>query len=173
MGTSGSFGGPGDTSHLLPTWARPGNDAEESSPEIDAQPDGSTPNIEPPDNGNSDNTNTENQDNQTTPQPNWQAAKGAMSRYASRGSGQGGPAKVGKSYVGAKGGAKRAGQAATSGKATARNLASFFSTTARSGIAEGLYSIGLGNLIGKDIDTVFSGLVDAIADDGEDFIRSA
>lgn len=167
MGTSGSFGGPGDTNHLLPPWARPNYDIDDGPIDIGTQPTGEIPNIGPPNNVNPDNVTPEKQDNQT-----WKAAKNAMSRYASGGSGKRGPAKTGRYYVGAKGGAKKAAQAATSGRTTTRKLAGFLAETGRNGLANALNLIGLRNLVGKDIDTVFSGLVDALSDDGENFDKN-
>jgi hypothetical protein len=147
MGTSNSYGGPKDTSHLIPSWAR------QSSRDIDSN---STDNGIPPDDGqaeqnipanaNSNDQNVQVQNHESRPQEKWKNAKNVMSRYA--GSGQGSLTGVGKAYIGAKGGAQKAAQSVISGKSTARNLANFFATTARSNISQGLNSIGLGHLIG-------------------------
>ena len=92
-----------------------------------------------------------------------------MSRYASRGSGQGSLARAGRAYISAEGGARKSAQSVKSGKTTARKLATFFTTTARSDIFQGLNSIGLGHLVGKDVETVFSGLIDTLLDNGVNF----
>lgn len=158
MGTSNSYGGPKDTSHLLPSWARQSSDMDSNS----------TGNGISPDDGEAE-QNIPVQNHEPRPQEKWKNAKNAMSRYASKGSGQGSPAKAGRAYISAEGGAQKAAQSVISGKSTARNLAKFFTTTARSDISQGLYSIGLGHLIGKDVDTVFSGLIDTLSDNGENF----
>jgi len=170
MGTSNSYGGPKDTSHLLPSWARQSSDIIDSN---------STGNGIPPDDGeaeqnipgndNSNDQNTPVQNHESRPQEKWKNAKNAMSRYASRGSGQGGPARAGRAYIRAEGGAQKAAQSVKSGKTTARKLATFFTTTARSDISQGLNSIGLGHLVGKDVDTVFSGIIDTLLDNGVNF----
>lgn len=169
MGTSNSYGGSKDTSHLLPSWARQSSEIDSNSTDIGIPPDDGQTAQDIPENSISDNQKTQVQNHESRSQGKWKNAKSVMSRYVSRGSGQSNPAGAGRAYIGAKGGAKKAAQSVISGKSTARNLANFFATTARSNISQGLNSIGLGYLIGKDVDTVFSGLIDALSDNGEDF----
>jgi|Deesub1362A_J573_1020465.scaffolds.fasta_scaffold02489_6 hypothetical protein len=158
MGTSNSYGGPGDTTHLIPDWARPGS--SDSHGDTDNQHNAE---IEKP------------QDQTPHTQPReltWRTAKTALSRYASGKSGRAGLIRAGKAYVGAKGGAQKAAKSVVSGKSTGRNLGGFLSATAQGGIVQGLRSIGLNYLIGKDVDTVFAGIVNAITDNGEDFDKN-
>ncbi len=169
MGTSNSYGGPKDTSHLLPSWARQSSDIDSNSTDNGIPPDDGEAEQNIPGNDNSNDQNTPVQNHESRPQEKWKNAKNAMSRYASRGSGQGGPARAGRAYIRAEGGAQKAAQSIKSGKTTARKLASFFTTTARSDISQGLNSIGLGHLVGKDVDTVFSGLIDTLLDNGVNF----
>lgn len=168
MGTSSSYGGPKDTSHLIPSWARQSSgDIDSNSTDTGIPPDDRQADQNIPANANSNDQNVQVQNYESRPQEKWKNAKNVMSRYA--GSGQGSLIGVGRAYIRAKGGARKAAQSVISGKSTARNLAKFFTTTARSDISQGLYSIGLGHLIGKDVDTVFSGLIDTLSDNGENF----
>ncbi len=168
MGTSNSYGGPKDSSFLLPSWARQDSDIDNSSNDNNiSMDDEEEQNI--PENDDSNGQGKRNPNNTSRPPKNWKNAKNVMSRYASKGSGHGGPAKAGKAYIRAEGGAKKATQSVKSGKTTARRLAAFFTTTARSDISQGLNSIGLSPLIGKDVDTVFSELIDTLLDNGVNF----
>lgn len=169
MGTSSSYGGHKDTSHLLPSWARQSSDIDSNSTDTGIPPDDGQMVQDIPENSISDNQDTQVQNNESQYQRKWRYAKKVMSYYASRGSEQRSPIEAGRAYIRAKGGAQKAAQSVISGKSTARNLANFFATTARSNISQGLNLIGLGHLIGKDVDTVFSGLIDALSDNGEDF----
>jgi hypothetical protein len=169
MGTSSSYGGHKDTSHLLPSWARQSSDIDSNSTDTGIPPDDGQMVQDIPENSISDNQDTQVQNNKSQYQRKWRYAKNVMSYYASRGSEQRSPIEAGRAYIRAKGGAQKAAQSVISGKSTARNLANFFATTARSNISQGLNLIGLGHLIGKDVDTVFSGLIDALSDNGEDF----
>ncbi len=122
-----------------------------------------------PGNDNSNDQDTQDLNHESRSQGKWKNAKNVMSRYASNGSGKGGPARAGRAYIRAEGGAQKAAQSVKSGKITARKLAIFFTTTARSDISQGLNSIGLAHLIGKDVETVFSGLIDTLLDNGVNF----
>lgn len=169
MGTSNSYDGPKDTSHLLPSWARQSSDIDSNSTGNGIPQDDGEAEQNIPGNDNSNDQDTQDLNRESRSQGKWKNAKNVMSRYASRGSGQGTPARVGRAYIRAEGGAQKAAQSVKSGKTTARKLASFFTTTARSDISQGLNSIGLGHLVGKDVDTVFSGLIDKLLDNGVNF----
>jgi len=169
MGTSNSYGGPKDTSHLLPSWARQSSDIGSNSTDNGIPPDDGEAEQNIPGNDNSNDQDTQDLNHESRSQGKWKNAKNVMSRYASKGSGKGGPARAGRAYISAKGGAQKAAQSVISGKSTARNLANFFATTARSNISQGLNLIGLGHLIGKDVDTVFSDLIDTLLDNGVNF----
>jgi len=169
MGTSNSYGGPKDTSRLLPSWARQSSDMDSSSTGNNIPTDDEGREQNTPENDDLNDQGIRNPSNASRLPEYWKYAKNVMSRYASKGSGHDGPAKAGRAYVRAEGGAKKAAKSVKSGKATARRLATFFTTTARSDISQGLNSIGLGHLIGKDVDTVFSELIDALLDNGVNF----
>lgn len=169
MGTSNSYGGPKDTSHLLPSWARQSSDIDSNSTDTGIPPDDGEAEQNIPGNDNSNDQDAQDLNNESRSQGKWENAKNVMSRYASRGSGQGSPARAGRAYIRAEGGAQKAAQSVKSGKTTARKLATFFTTTARSDISQGLNSIGLGHLVGKDVDTVFSELIDRLLDNGVNF----
>lgn len=169
MGTSNSYGGPKDTSHLLPSWARQSSDINSNSTDTGIPPDDGEAEQNMPGNDNSNDQDAQDLNHESRSQGKWKNAKNVMSRYVSRGSGQGGPARAGRAYIKAEGGAQNAAQSVKSGKTTARKLATFFTTTARSDISQGLNSIGLGHLVGKDVDTVFSELIDTLLDNGVNF----
>lgn len=169
MGTSNSYGGPKDTSHLLPSWARQSSDIDSNSTGNGIPPDDEEAEQNILGNDNSNDKDAQDLNHESHSQGKWENAKNMMSRYASRGSGQGSPARAGRAYIRAEGGAQKAAQSVKSGKTTARKLATFFTTTARSDISQGLNSIGLGHLVGKDVDTVFSELIDTLLDNGVNF----
>lgn len=169
MGTSNSYGGPKDTSHLIPSWARQSSDIDNNSTGNGITLDDGEVEQNIPGNDNSNDQDTQDLNHESRSQGKWKNAKNVMSRYASNGSGKGGPARAGRAYIRAEGGAQKAAQSVKSGKITARKLATFFTTTARSDISQGLNSIGLGHLIGKDVETVFSGLIDTLLDNGVNF----
>jgi len=169
MGTSNSYGGPKDTSHLLPSWAIQSSDIDSNSTCNGIPPDDEEAEQNIPGNDNSNDKDAQDLNHESRSQGKWENAKNMMSRYASRGSGQGSPARAGRAYIRAEGGAQKAAQSVKSGKTTARKLATFFTTTARSDISQGLNSIGLGHLVGKDVDTVFSELIDTLLDNGVNF----
>ncbi len=169
MGTSNSYGGPKDNSHLLPSWARQSSDIDSDSTGNGIPPDDGEAEQNIQGNDNSNDQDTQDPNHKSRSQGKWKNAKNVMSRYASRGSGQGSLARAGRAYIRAEGGARKAAQSVKSGKTTARKLATFFTTTARSDISQGLNSIGLGHLVGKDVETVFSGLIDTLLDNGVNF----
>lgn len=169
MGTSNSYGGPKDTSHLIPSWARQSSDIDNNSTGNGITLDDGEVEQNIPGNDNSNDQDTQDLNHESRSQGKWKNAKNVMSRYASNVSGKGGPARAGRAYIRAEGGAQKAAQSVKSGKITARKLATFFTTTARSDISQGLNSIGLGHLIGKDVETVFSGLIDTLLDNGVNF----
>jgi len=170
VGTSKSYGGPGDNTPLLPDWAQgngapppreppipppplapPSADGESPLPAAPGLPTGpiSVPSPIP----------------QLRP---WRVAKLAMGRFASSG-GRESLQKASRSYVRARGGAASAGTAATAGRAATTRVVGFLSDVARRGIGDALRAIGLGDLLGQPIEVVLAGIVNALAPEGANF----
>ena len=147
MGTSGSTSGPGDKMPLLPSWATP-----PGSPEAPATPD---PKQQP----------------KTAPasQPRrWQSAKGRLSSVASGGSGSKGIASAGRAYTRALGGGGSAASSAASARAATSRLGHFLASVSTGGVSAALESLGLGRFVGRDAETVFAAIADALAPEGTD-----
>lgn len=175
MGTSKSFGGPRDKTPLLPQWAlaqsAPGSapagpaavPTAPVAPTAPAQPTAPTQ-PSPANNGKA----------------NWQAAKRAIGqavrptrRTGGGGRGGGGRAGVaarmrsaGRGYVRASGGSAAAARSARSGRAATGALGAFLSDVANRGLGTALRDLGLQAFAGRDADTVFAAIANAIAAPG-------
>ena len=167
MGTSSSFGGPGDTKPLLPSWAL--QPIPSPLQPISVIPDGadqtpSVPPAAPPQPTAQPITPQVTVAPPRQPSAPWRAAKRRMGRVASGG----GSAAIGaaaRSYVCAKGGARQAARSARASRAATIAFGGFLADTVRHGLGEALRR--LGNLVlGKDAVAAFATIVDAIAPDG-------
>jgi len=163
MGTSNSYGGPSDSGQLLPDWAQPDTDTDSSAPESD-KPENDKPesgqtsdSLDPPD--------------QITPISHsyWRTAKTRMSRFVS---GNSDLRQAGNAYVSAKGGVRRAAQSASVARISTQRIASLLTSISSSGLDSTLQNFGLEQLVGKDIDAVFAGIVDVIASNSDGFENS-
>ena len=164
MGTSTSYGGPGDTAALLPAWARPEAEpavAPEGDPDAPPEDQSAAPPEAEPAQSPAPMAPAGPANDVGRP---WQAAKGRSSRHA-RGSG-GGLSGCGRSYVRARGGARQAARSAAAGRAATRQLGGFLSTWASRGLAEALRTSGLALVVGQTTQTVVAAIVDAIAPAG-------
>lgn len=98
--------------------------------------------------------------------PGWARAKATMTRFANQGGV--GPTQLSdvmSAYVRALGGATHAASSSAS-RAVAQKLGSFLSAMSRGGLGEALRQVGLGELVGQDISTTLSALVDRLAGTG-------
>jgi hypothetical protein len=195
MGTSSSYGGPGDKTPLLPSWALPGggggpgdDGAGDGAGDADGSGDGENDGGDAQDGGeggsdggNDDSgtsTETDDSPSQTTtqaPAPQtggkspayWQSAKTQLGRPVSgRGGGRSGYGSAAKAYVRALGGSRRAASSGRSARSATRSLGHFLSDVRNHGLNEALGRIGLRELVGRDIHSVFAAVVDAIAPEG-------
>lgn len=162
MGTSTSHGGPKDRPALLPDWALPTpippnppavppDDTPLSTP-TPLPPHPAAPPLNPP----------------PTPTygplvgaPRWTRAGRSLGRVAASGGGR----SVGRSaqrYVRALGGARRAAASSTGGRRATSRFAGFLSDVARGGVADALSKLGLGSVIGRDLDSVIAAVADAV-----------
>lgn len=168
MGTSKSYDGPKDRTPLLPPWAFPDSgDGAEPSPE---SPDGPlptqpaedqvpekppveqpSPSIEPP---------------QATPGNSWRSAKVSLGKTITSGGSRGSVARSGRKYVGALGGARRASITSRAGRASTARLGQFLSSVGSRGLNETLQSFGLSPFIGKDSESIFTAISNALAPAG-------
>lgn len=158
MGTSKSYDGPKDRTLLLPPWAFPdADDGSQTLPKspnalMPEQPAGDQPFPEPsqPILGNS-----------------WRTAKVSLGKAISGGSGgKGAFATPGRKYVGALGGARNASRTSRAGKASTARLGQFLSSVSSRGLNETLERLGLSSVIGKDVETVFTAISNALAPAG-------
>lgn len=158
MGTSNSYGGPGNRSALLPPWAD-----GDSSPT--PQPTG--PN--PPEAG-------EPSPNPTSPAPaipqtlpngnNWATTSRHFGSFT-RGGGGGSLGKALRSYTRSKGGARQASISARSGRRSTARLGGFLSNVATGGVRVATEKLGLeATIIGMPIDLALGAIIDVIAPDG-------
>lgn len=144
MGTSKSYDGPKDRTPLLPSWAFP-DDAGNGSQPLPSSPD-------PPLSAQSSNT--------------WRAAKLSFGKAVSGSGGRGAFAKAGRKYVGALGGARRATRASRAGRASTARLGQFLSSVGSRGLNETLERLGLSSFVGKNAETVFTAISNALAPAG-------
>ena len=147
MGTSGSTTGPGDRIPLLPSWAAP-----PGNPEAPAQPD---PNLQP-------------ETAPASPPRRWQSAKGRLGSVASGGGGSKGIASAGRAYARALGGGRSAASSAASARAATSRLGHFLTSVLTGGVGAALESLGLSRFVGRDAETVFAAIADALAPEGND-----
>lgn len=149
MGTSSSYGGPKGNSPLLPPWAQPGL---------------------PQESGEDDQGGGEQapQPGRTVPPPmvNFQGAKSRMTRFANSGGGRAGVRRVARGYVSARGGSRRASQAALGGRAGTGRLGAFLSDVVNRGAEAASRSLGLAGVVGRDAEVVFAEIANALASNG-------
>jgi hypothetical protein len=74
--------------------------------------------------------------------------------------------KAARAYVRAMGGSRRAATSARSGRGSTVSLGAFLATVSSRGLDTALKELKLSSLVGKDVETVFAGLVNAISPDG-------
>ncbi len=169
MGTSTSHGGMKDRPPLLPDWALPAPAPSVPQPEpISAPPaDGSVPQG-PPDAGQPIHPAAPAlQPTQTGTygpligKPRWTKAAGSLGRVAAS-SGSRGMGRAAQRYVKALGGSKRASTSSPAGRHTAARFAGFLSDVSRNGFAEAFKNLGLGSVVGLDLDSVIAAVTDAV-----------
>lgn len=190
MGTSSSYPGlPGGTP-LLPPWADPIPD--DSGDGDDGRDDGDGGNGEdsPSDdtndsndgNGNNDDVNRDGSNGNIPNQPpspgptspaspqkpikpySWAATKGGTTRWVNGKSGSAG--RVASNYVRSKGGAARATTSASAGRSATARLGGFLSDVARLGLREAARRAGLGDIVGRDVNSAVAAIIDRLAPDG-------
>jgi hypothetical protein len=176
MGTSSPYGGPTGKNPLLPDWAdsiAPDADsdapegADEDSPnEAEETTDGSkAPQVE------GDPTPPQS----TLPIVSWSGCKNLLSRRAN-GDSSVSYDSIFKSYAKARGGARTAARASSSGKASTRNIGGFLAGIVRDGVVEAARQFGLGDLLGREASSALAAFIDMLAPAGallEDAIARA
>lgn len=187
MGTSKPYGGPGDKIPLLPDWALPPPDGGDPVPEEEEEGE-SLP--EPVDQAEEDEAGVEQEEDDEpnsvpsgdepvaghadlagppdtqSPGGSWKWAKAFLGRAASSGGGRAAFAKAARSYVRAHGGPRRAAQAATSGRSATARLGRFLADVSRRGLDAALDALDLATVVGRDAQTVFAAIANALAPNG-------
>lgn len=168
MGTSSPYGGPTGKNPLLPDWAdslepdadsnEPDGADEDSSNEAeDTTNDGKAPQAE------SDSAPTPPQP--TLPSVSWSGCKNLLSRRAN-GDSSVSYDSIFKSYAKARGGARTAARASSSGKASTRNIGGFLAGIVRDGVVETARRFGLGDLLGRETSSALAAFIDLLAPAG-------
>lgn len=165
MGTQSSFGGPSDRQGLLPKWAFLPPDSAPGDVPIAPPTPSDLPVALPPTDKPAP-TQIKRIVSPATDAASWRSAKTRLGAAAkSRGRGNGFRA-AGRAYVRALGGIGRAATSARSGRGSTASLGGFLATVASQGLDTALKSLKLSSLVGKDADTVFAGLMNAISPEG-------
>lgn len=172
MGTSKTNDGPGDKTPLLPDWAQgdeddmPFPDGDEPLPD-DNLPDEHSPEITPDDEGPPDVEQPPPDKEQVPPDISkpWQQAKSNLTRFTKTG-GKQELANAGRSYVKARGGARRAAQSSAAGRAATGRVIGFLSRVATRGIADALESIGLRDFLGQSVEVALAAIMNKLAPAG-------
>jgi hypothetical protein len=155
MGTSKSYGGPGNRSPLLPPWAD-----GDSSP---------VPNPNPPGSGNP-NQNPSNPPPEiptTLPKSNNWATTSRHFGSFTRGGGGGSLGKALSSYTKSKGGARNASRSSRAGRTSTAKLGGFLSNVASRGVQAAAEGLGLAStIIGMPVELALGAILDVIAPDG-------
>lgn len=169
MGTSKSYDGPKDRTPLLPPWAfsEANNGAQPlpTSPDIfiPEQSAGQQPSAAP----SSQEPSSSTESPQPAPGNSWRTAKVSLGKAISEsGRGKEAFARPVRKYVGALGGARNASRTSTTGKASTARLGQFLSSVSSRGLNETLERFGLRSVIGKDAETVFAAISNALAPEG-------
>ncbi|NPV78446.1 MAG: hypothetical protein HPY59_18975 [Anaerolineae bacterium] len=159
MGTSKSYGGPGNRSPLLPPWAD-----GETSPLPNPNPD-----TEQPGQDNPGETPTDpSPERPETPlqSSNWATTSRHFSTYASGGGG-GSLGKALSSYTQSKGGSRQASKSARTGRKSTAKLGGFLSSVATSGVRVATEGLGLAStILGMPVELALGAILDAIVPDG-------
>jgi hypothetical protein len=168
MGTSNSYGGPGGSTPLVPTWLGGGDEnstggdggQQSDSDQGDTQQDA--------DGQNQDDNSTNPTITQAAPGSRFQTARGNFSRFArSGGSDRRSLGRAVSGYVsGSMGGSKNASKRMGSSRRVAGGLISFLGSAATTGLQSALNERNLGHLIGKSAEEIFLGLGDIICPQG-------
>jgi hypothetical protein len=162
MGTQSSYGGPRDKTPLLPDWA-----LQTPSPPDDTDDQGTDQDGPASDDGN-DGTNP------TTPAPAvptkapglWRAANGRLGSCTRGGNRTESIRKAARSYVKALGGSRRAARSSAAGRNATASLGSFLTGIASNGLDATLRTFHLAAYVGKDAETVFAAVINAICPEG-------
>lgn len=172
MGTSSSHGGQKDRPPLLPDWALPPP---------------SPPTPPPPREPNDDSADDQDGSEKPAPHPAapnlnpaktpvvgpaagkayWTRAGNKLGSVASSG-GTKGLRAAGRAYVRARGGSGQAASSAVSGRRTTARMAGFLADVGNRGLATALANLGLGSLVGRDLESVIAAVNDAICPAGAD-----
>ena len=180
MGTSKTNDGPGDKTPLLPDWAQgdedgiPFPDSDKPAPQEDGAPEEQPLETTPDDEGPPD-RETHPPEREPPPPDNskpWQQAKSNLTRFTKTG-GRRELANAGRSYVRARGGARRAAQNSTAGRAATGRVIGFLSRVVTSGIADALESIGLRDVLGQPVESALAAIMNKLAPTGDGLDEAA
>ncbi len=160
MGTSSSYGGPKGQNPLLPPWAEDPSAITLGTPALD--PDFATSAAGAETNQTDAAAETSAAPSPTIPLPTispWRGAKIAMRAVATGGAHSGNKTrKLGRRFVNALGGSRRATASSARGRETAQRLGGFLAAVAREGIASTLDRLGLKDYVGRPVSSLLVAL---------------
>jgi len=159
MGTSKSYGGPGNRSPLLPPWAD-----GETSPLPNPNPDTGQPGQDNP--GETPTDPSPDHPEIALQSSNWATTSRHFGGYASGGGG-GSLGKALGSYTQSKGGSRQASKSARAGRKSTVKLGGFLSNIAANGVQVATENLGLAStILGIPVELALGAILDAIAPDG-------
>ena len=175
MGTSTSYNGQKDRPPLLPNWTLP----PPVPPVPQAEPipmphaDGAVPQA-PSDTGQPIHPAAPALQPTQTPtygpligKPRWGKAARSLGHVAAS-SGSRGLSRAAQRYVRARGGSNRASASSPAGRRATSRFAGFLSDVAGKGFADAFANLGLGSVVGRDLDSVIAAVTDSICPAGAD-----
>lgn len=170
MGTSSSYGGPGDRTPLLPAWALPPSGG--AAPVPPAPPPQEPPAAQPlptaPPTGEPQNpqpTPTLTPLAAPSPTGTWTNARRSFTSAVTSGT-RASFRRAARDYVRAARGSGRASSSAGGGKRATAALGGFLSTAAGQGLGTALASVGLAAVVGRDVNEVLAAITNSLAPDG-------
>lgn len=164
MGTSKSNSGPSKNSSLLPDWANESNPQKEVNEDPKKTDDKEN---EQQDTNNINNEKQETEENKI-PSTQWRSVRRAFTSYFKSPNDS---RKLGNAlnrYVKASGGTKKITKSAISGKSSGAKLGVFLNDVAQKGYIEALNQLGIKDLTGKSIESVFTQIAETLSPKGNE-----
>lgn len=161
MGTSKSNSGPSKGSSLLPDWATDNSPQQEVNEEPRKTDDKEVGQQD----ANNENEKTEESKTSST---QWRSVRSAFTSYFKSSNDS---RKLGRAlnrYVKASGGAKKITKSAISGKSSGIKLEVFLNDVAQKGYVEALNQLGIKDLTGKSIESVFTQIAETLSPKGNE-----
>jgi len=184
MGTSSSYGGPSDRTPLLPAWALPpaapqpeeppppdeppddDGQADDETGQDDGPPPGTDTDTEPAADNPAENPRPAVMPPAVAPTGTWKSARIGFGKAVASRTPQS-FRKAARAYARAARGSGSGAASARSGKRATAALGGFLSAaTGQGGLQRALEGLGLGGVVGRDVNEVLAAISNALAPDG-------